>query len=90
MTSFKLSGAKSLFASKTFWGVILATLAALVPLTVNAIEEKKLSAKNGGAMVLVIIGALQAIVGRVSATEKVYTPDGLPGPNKQDLVEGDR
>lgn len=34
-------------------------------------------------ILLAIAGAGVTIYGRVSATQRVYTPDGLPGPNKE-------
>lgn len=78
---------KSLFLSKTFLAICFTTVAALAPLVGNAIKEKKLSVDNSVQIVLVLTGAGTAIVGRASANGSlVYTPDGIPGANKSDVL----
>ncbi|MBW4619330.1 MAG: hypothetical protein KME17_08220 [Cyanosarcina radialis HA8281-LM2] len=78
---------KSLFQSKTFWSVVVACVAGLAKPIAEAIDSRKLSAMDVAAMVLVVTGTLGAVVGRVDATARIYTPDGVPGPNKRDLEQ---
>lgn len=77
--------AKSIFASRTFWGAILAGVASLVPLSVNSIKEGEITVDDVGQAVLILCGVGTAIVGRVDAQAQIYTPNGLPGPNKSDF-----
>jgi len=81
------SAAKSIFASRTFWGVALAGVASLVPLATKAIKERKITVDDAGQVVLIACGVGTAIVGRVDARSPVYTPNGLPGPNKSDFAQ---
>ncbi|MGF1676792.1 MAG: hypothetical protein ACFCUV_24395 [Rivularia sp. (in: cyanobacteria)] len=76
--------AKSLFASRTFWGAVLAGVASLVPLSVESIKEGEFNIDDMGQVVLVLCGVGTAIVGRVDAKAQIYTPNALPGPNKSD------
>lgn len=79
---------KSLFESKTFWGIILTIVSGLAMPIATAIDSQKLSATDLANMVLIVTGVIAggggAIVGRVSADSKVYTPNWMPGPNKED------
>lgn len=78
---------KSLFASKTFLAICFTAIASLAPLVGVAVKEKKLSVDNAVQIVLVLAGAGTAAVGRASANNSlVYTPDGLPGMNKADVL----
>jgi hypothetical protein len=77
--------AKSIFTSRTVWGAILAGVASLAPLAVNAIKEQKINVDEAGQAVLIVCGVGTAIVGRVNARSPIYTPDALPGPNKLDF-----
>jgi hypothetical protein len=76
---------KSIFASKTFWGAILAGVASLVPLAVKDIKAQKITVDDAGQAILILCGVGTAIVGRVNAQAQIYTPNLLPGPNKSDL-----
>ncbi|MBD2194622.1 MULTISPECIES: hypothetical protein [Calothrix] len=76
--------AKSIFASRTFWGAVLAGVASLVPIAVKGIKANKITVDDVGQAVLVLCGVGTAIVGRVNVQSQVYTPDILPGPNKSD------
>ena len=76
--------AKSIFASRTFWGAVLAGVASLVPLSVNSIKAQKITVDDVGQAVLILCGVGTAIVGRVNAQAQIYTPNGLPGLNKSD------
>lgn len=78
---------KSLFASKTFLAVCFTAIASLAPLIGVAIKENKLSVDNAVQIVLVLAGAGTAVVGRAAANNSlVYTPNGLPGINKEDVL----
>ncbi len=79
------AAAKSIFASKTFWGAVLAGVASLVPLAVKDIKAHKITVDDAGQAVLILCGVGTAIVGRVNAQAPIYTPDALPGPNKSDF-----
>jgi putative Mn2+ efflux pump MntP len=81
---------KNIFASKTVWGVIFTTVAAIAPIIGKDVDQfRSNQSVNYGqdiAQVIVIIcGAAATICGRVDAKDPVYTPDWLPGPNKSDL-----
>ena len=77
--------AKSIFASRTFWGAVLAGVASLVPLAVKDIKAQKITVDDAGQAILILCGVGTAIVGRVNAQASIYTPDGLPGLNKSDF-----
>ncbi|MEO1430584.1 MAG: hypothetical protein AAFS12_18300 [Cyanobacteria bacterium J06632_19] len=82
---------KSIFGSKTFWGVVFTSTAAIAPIIGNNIDiiaQKKDEPVNYGqdaAQIIVIVcGAAASIVGRVEAKSPVYTPKWMPGPNDTD------
>ena len=77
--------AKSLFASKTFWAAVFTGIAALEPLAVKDFKAHRITVDDAGGAVLVLCGVGATIVGRVNAQAQIFTPDGLPGPNKSDL-----
>ena len=77
--------AKSIFASKTFWGAVLAGVSSLVPIVVRDIDAHKITVDDVGQIVLILCGVGTAIVGRVNAEAPIYTPNLLPGPNKSDF-----
>jgi hypothetical protein len=72
---------KSIFASKTFWGIVFTAVAAIAPIVGEQIDSHKFQAKEVAQIVVILCGAASAIVGRVDAGS-VYTPKFLPGPNK--------
>jgi hypothetical protein len=72
---------KSIFASKTFWGVIFTAVAAIAPTLGEKIDAHTFQAKDVAQIVVILCGAASAIIGRVDAGS-VYTPKFLPGPNK--------
>lgn len=79
---------KSLFASKTFWGIVATIVSGLAMPVARAIDSRSLSAVEVAQMLIfsvgVITGGGTAIAGRVGAGG-VYTPDWLPGPNEKKL-----
>lgn len=78
---------KSLFLSKTFLAICFTTVAALAPIVGSAVKENKLSVDNAVQIVLVLTGAGTAVVGRAAANNSlVYTPNGIPGTNKADVL----
>jgi hypothetical protein len=73
---------KSIFVSKTFWGIVFTAVAAIAPAVAEKIDTKeKFQAKDAAQIVVILCGAASAIIGRVDAGS-VYTPKYLPGPNK--------
>lgn len=63
---------KSLFASKTFWGAIIAAGAGLAGIFGGSVTAEEQSAiVNGISGVGVVIGTIIAIVGRIKANKKV-------------------
>ncbi|MEI2582513.1 hypothetical protein [Scytonema sp. PRP1] len=82
---FSENTAKTIFTSRTFWGAILSAVAALVPLGVDSLKAHKITIEDAGQAVLILCGVGTAIIGRVEAKDRVYTPSFLPGPNKSDF-----
>jgi formaldehyde-activating enzyme involved in methanogenesis len=79
---------KSIFSSKTFWGAVLTAVAGIAPIVGEAVEEGKLSVDQTVNIVVILATTGTAVIGRVQANESlVYTPNGLPGPNKEDLEQ---
>jgi len=84
------ASAKSLFQSRTFWGVALTAVAAIAPVVGAAVKEGRLSVDQAVNIVIVLCGAGSAVAGRVQAKDAVYTPDWAPGPNRSDFPEAPR
>jgi len=83
---------KSLFGSKTFWGVVFTSTAAIAPIIGNNVDivvQNKAEPVNYGQdaaqIVVIVCGAAASIVGRVEAKSPVYTPKWMPGPSDTDL-----
>ncbi|MDY6901389.1 MAG: hypothetical protein SWZ49_25430 [Cyanobacteriota bacterium] len=83
---------KSLFGSKTFWGVVFTSTAAIAPILGNNVDKimddnhKDVNYGQDAAQIVVIVcGAAASIVGRVEATSSVYTPKWMPGPSDTDF-----
>ncbi|MEM9926430.1 MAG: hypothetical protein AAF915_22200 [Cyanobacteria bacterium P01_D01_bin.50] len=83
---------KSLFGSKTFWGVIFTSTAAIAPIVGNNVDKimegnsKDVNYGQDAAQIVVIVcGAAASIVGRVEAKSPVYTPQWMPGPSEKDF-----
>jgi hypothetical protein len=72
---------KSIFVSKTFWGIVFTAVAAIAPIVGDKIDHRNFQAKDAAQIVVILCGAASAIIGRVDAGS-VYTPDFLPGPDK--------
>ena len=81
----KLSSAKSLFVSKTFWGAIFTAIVAIAPTVGEAVDNRRISGKDIAEIVGIIAGAGVTIVGRTNAKTAIFTPRGLPGPNKDSV-----
>ena len=77
---------KSIFQSTTFWGAVLTAVASLSPIIAKNVETYQNTGKvdpNGISQIVVVLATTGVtILGRISATEAVYTPKGLPGANK--------
>jgi hypothetical protein len=78
------SSAKSIFVSKTFWGVVFTAIAAIAPIVGDKIDAHEFKAKDAAQIIVILCGAASAIAGRVDAGS-VYTPKGCMGPNKSDF-----
>ena len=83
---------KSLFGSKTFWGVVFTSTAAIAPIVGNNIDtivqEKDVPVNYGqdaAQIVVIICGSAASIMGRVEAKSPVYTPQWMPGPSEKDF-----
>jgi hypothetical protein len=72
---------KSIFVSKTFWGIVFTAVAAIAPIVGEKIDTHNFQAKDAAQIVVILCGAASAVIGRVDAGS-VYTPDCLPGPDK--------
>lgn len=85
---------KSIFGSKTFWGVVFTSTAAIAPIVGNNVD-KIVQSKNepvnygqdAAQIVIIVCGAAASIVGRVEAISPIYTPKWMPGPNNTDDSE---
>ncbi len=77
---------KSIFQSKTFWGAVLTAIASISPVVAKDVTDYQNTGKidaNGISQIVVILATTGlTILGRVEATDTVYTPKGLPGANK--------
>ena len=82
---------KSIFGSKTFWGVVFTSTAAIAPIignNVDTIVQKDGTVdygKDAAQIVVIVCGAAASIMGRVEAKSSVYTPKWMPGPNNDDI-----
>lgn len=83
-TSDKLT-AKSIFASKTFWGAVLAATTSLVPIGVESIKARQFTIDDAGQVILILCAAGMTITGRVQAKVLTYTPGSSPEPNQSDF-----
>lgn len=75
---------KSIFSSKTFWGIVLTTLAAIAPILGESADKGTLEGSDIAQIVVILCGTGATLVGRVEAGN-VYTPNSMPGPNKTDM-----
>ncbi len=81
---------KSLFGSKTFWGVVFTSAAAVAPIVGKDIDktlkgEPVNYGEDAAQVVVIVCGAAASIIGRVDAKSPVYTPKWMPGPNSNDF-----
>lgn len=83
---------KSLFGSKTFWGILFTTTAAIAPIVGNNVdiilqnkEEPVNYGEDAAQIVVIVCGAAASIVGRVEAKSPIYTPKWMPGPSDTDF-----
>jgi hypothetical protein len=77
--------AKSIFASKTFWGAVLTLLIAIAPKVGEMIDRRNVDGASISQLVVLFGTTTLTIMGRIDAKQPLYTPDGLPGPNKSDF-----
>lgn len=83
---------KSLFGSKTFWGILFTSTAAIAPIVGNNVDiilqgkkEPVNYGEDAAQIVVIVCGAAASIVGRVEAKSPVYTPKWMPGPSNTDF-----
>jgi len=78
--------AVNLFQTQVFRVSIVAFLSGLAPILVRcAYEHRNLSLDDALTVVALSSTLATTLIGRMD-TNPVYTPDGLPGANKQDLL----
>ena len=86
-SSLSLSYAKSIFASRTFWAAVFTAIAAIAPIVGKAVENRKFTVDATVNIVIILCGAGGTVVGRVQAKDSIYTPNGLPGPDRADFPQ---
>lgn len=79
--------AKSLFHSSTFWSMVALSAVPVSMVAWKVHQGKELQESDIAALAGVAAAAATGTRGRVKADGPVYTPNGLPGPNKEDLPE---
>lgn len=86
VTDSSIAPKKSIFRSTTFWGAVLTAIAAISPVIAHNVETYqntgKINPNDISQIVVVLATTGVTILGRVNATEMVYTPKGLPGADK--------
>lgn len=75
---------KSIFFSKTFWGLIFTTTAAVAPIVGESIDAGKLTGNDVANIIVVLCGTGATLMGRIDAGN-IYTPHNMPGPNKEEM-----
>ncbi|WP_299415521.1 hypothetical protein [Acaryochloris sp. IP29b_bin.148] len=79
-----LTQSKSIFSSKTFWGIVFTTVAAIAPIIGESVDAGKFTGSDIAQIVVILCGTGATLVGRVEAGN-IYTPNNMPGPNKLDM-----
>ena len=86
ISNSSVSPKKSIFQSTTFWGAVLTAIASISPVVANTVEAYqntgRIDPKGVSQIVVVLATTGVTILGRIKATEAVYTPSGLPGADK--------
>lgn len=78
---------KSYLKSKTIQFALLGFIAGLVPIANNIKERRSFDIwEDGMQTVILALTTVGVVNSRIQANSLLYTPDGLPGPNKHDLV----
>lgn len=78
----------NLFKTKTFWGIVLLFLSALIPKLREVISDHDISLDDLLALTGVLVGTGLSLLGRMDAHNKVaYTPHGLPGRDRSDAAD---
>jgi len=78
---------KSLFKSRTFWGIVLTAIVAIAPELSEAIDKNQLKISTIVKLIGVGCGSVLSVTGRLYAKDMLFTDDILPGPNKEDLPD---
>ncbi|MBW4666262.1 MAG: hypothetical protein KME60_02170 [Cyanomargarita calcarea GSE-NOS-MK-12-04C] len=82
----EFSQSKSIFESKTFWGAVSTAIIAIAPAMNDLLSEFQKTGKINPASIfkisMLLVTTAFTIMGRITAETPVYTPPGLPGPNK--------
>ncbi len=81
---------KSIFGSKTFWGIVFTSTAAIAPIIGKDIDktlkqEPVNYGEDAAQVVVIVCGAAASIVGRVEAKSPIFTPKWMPGPSDTDF-----
>lgn len=75
---------KNLFATRVFWGAFFACVAAVTPAASRLIKDEGDRVDNVQTIVLAVAAAGLTVAGRVGVSQGAFTPNWLPGPNKEE------
>lgn len=88
LPAFSSSQEKSIFDSKTFWGAVSTALVEILPAISDLLNKFQRDGTIDFGSIFRISMLLATtsltIIGRIAADSSVYTPAGLPGPNKEE------
>jgi hypothetical protein len=91
LSSFASNEYKSIFDSKAFWGAVSTSVVAISPVVSDMAKEFLRTGAISPLTILRISILLAStsltIAGRVTADTSVYTPAGLPGPDKTESIQ---
>lgn len=76
---------KNIFSSKTFWGIVFTTIAAIAPIVGGSVDNGELTGSDAANIIVILCGTGATLMGRIDAGN-IYTPSKMPGPNKADMT----
>jgi hypothetical protein len=77
---------QSLFATPTFWVILIIALQTIGPQLERMADAKAVTVKDMVVIFNLLVGGAAVLVARVNDISDVYTPKGIPGPNKEDIA----
>jgi hypothetical protein len=75
---------KNLFATRVFWGAFFACMTAVTPAVSKLLKNEGDRIDNVQTIVLALAATGLTMTGRIGVTQGAFTPNWLPGPNKED------